>query len=365
MDSRKARAAASSVLDPSLSVFFFFIAIHQSSIYNNNNKANMSTSTNHNNLDIEKAVVEQPSLVRVGAAAVENQLVTPVTSPSKLSKRCCLVVTVTFTLFVALVIGLSVGLSNRHNNNNKQNAASAMTLEELCGSSMMETSCQTVCENAMCCFDDNDETLMNYCVVSLANECDLYEPCRVFLVKDTKGYSLPGSESQEFSGLPPTVQVETICNSEYGQVSDITCEEACWEANCCYWTGEDSCYEEYAAICDEWKAAGCFSFSDPFSAETTSTSNSTTNGGGFSIPGGIELEDGEILQEPDQEVYDICGSTNNAAVTDITCEEACAKAACCYWTGEDSCYNDFSVTCDVWREAGCFVFSVQHEQEVP
>ena len=87
--------------------------------------------------------------------------------------------------------------------------------------------------------------------------------------------------------------------------------------------------------------------------------------GGFSIPGGIELEDGEILQEPDQEVYDICGSTNNAAVTDITCEEACAKAACCYWTGEDSCYNDFSVTCDVWREAGCFVFSVQHEQEVP
>ena len=60
-----------------------------------------------------------------------------------------------------------------------------MTLEELCGagSSSMET-CQTVCENAMCCFDDNDnnnETLMNYCVVSLAKECDMYEPCRVFL----------------------------------------------------------------------------------------------------------------------------------------------------------------------------------------
>jgi len=333
-----------------------------------------TTTTNHdNNLDIEKAVVEQPL---AAVLHVENHF-TPVTSPSKLkSKRCCLVVTMTFTLFVALVIGLSVGLSNNsnNNNNNKQTSSAAMTLEELCGSSSssMET-CQTVCENAMCCFDDDkqNETL-NYCVVSLAKECDMYEPCRVFVVKDTKGYSLPGGggshddDSQEFSsGLqPPTVQVETICNSEYGQVSDITCEEACWEANCCYWTGEDSCYEEYAAICDEWKAAGCFSFSNPFSSETTTFSNTTT--GGFSIPGVIELEEGEILQEPDQEVYDICGSTNNAAVTaDITCEEACAKAACCYWTGEDSCYNDFSVTCGVWYEAGCFVFSVQHEQEVP
>ena len=96
----------------------------------------------------------------------------------------------------------------------------------------------------------------------------------------------------------------------------------------------------------------------PLWGNATAADEDTTNGGGgFSIPGGIELEEGEILPEPDQDVNDICSSAA-ASDSDITCEEACAKAACCYWTGEDSCYDDFSATCDLWREAGCFEFSV-------
>jgi hypothetical protein len=308
------------------------------------------------NVDIEKA---QPIVVEK-AAPLQEQAPTIVTTPAAKHKRRLIVATIAI-MFIALAIGLGVGLSK-----SSKNAAPAVTqssLELLCKDDMK--ACKLACQDYMCCFD---ETPAADCAIP-ANSCGHYAPCYALLRQESDeeeqtvnqgggGASLPGGNTGDISqGLKePTIEVHDICNSGYMEVSDITCEEACSPANCCYWTGDESCYEDNAEVCDLWKDSGCFAFSDPWLAGG--------EGGGATLPGGTVLKEGETLEEPDAQVEIICNSGYNE-VGDITCEEACNPAACCYWTGEDSCYADNEAVCEIWREAGCFVFSVQHEQEVP
>jgi len=305
-------------------------------------------------MDIEKAA---PVVVEK-AAPLQEQAPTPVTSPSKTMNR--LLVLALAVVAIALAIGLGVGLSNKHKSEpaktskgNSQNSEQ-YSLELLCSRQDLDA-CKMACEEAMCCFD---ETAVDCGIPS--QSCGMYAPCFVLTAKDTNtegGYTLPGGTQDTTGELQePTAQVQEICNSGYMEVSNITCEEACWEANCCYWTGEESCHDGNAEICDMWKEAGCFVFSDPFGESVSEVTEEQATAGGYTILGGTALEAGEVLEEPDSAVEAICNNGYDAEIG-ITCEEACIKASCCYWMGEDSCYDDNAEVCDMWKDAGCFAFS--------
>ena len=325
-----------------------------------------------NNVDIEKAdpvMIEKAAPLDPELPTDPNHIVVPT------GNRCRSVVLflleVAAVTAIALAIGLGVGLFNHQNNTTPSTSTySNNTLELLCQEN--RTACQMACESAMCCFDDSDD-----CWIS-KQSCGNYAPCHVLVndgtvtqgtnettgvvtdentLKEGGGATLPGAGTTTSHGetlAEPNEQVEVICNSEYMEFSNITCEEACWSANCCYWTGDESCYEDNKDVCDMWKAAGCFAFSDPFGQLPEEEGG--TEVGGATLSGGTVLADGETLQEPDADVEIIC-SSGYLEVSDITCEQACEKASCCYWTGEDSCYEDNQDVCEMWMDAGCFAFS--------